>query len=927
MKSKKIRKIMALIMTGILISSLGVTKITFANNKTIPKTRVSVHDPSIIKNGNNYYVFGSHIDAAKSTDLQNWTKFTNGYTTPDNVIFDDLSENLAGSFAWAGEDDSDSKGGFAVWAPTVIWNDNYVNDDGTKGAYMMYYCTSSTYKRSAIGYAVSKNIEGPYTYVDTIIYSGFTSVDAYDSNSTKNTNYVNTHIDELIDEGIIDEVNDAWFDSKGAYNTSYAPNAIDPELFYDTEGQLWMTYGSWSGGVYILKIDDKTGQPIYPGIDSDKDTLNFTDRYFGKRISGGYTKSGEGADVVYDNETGYYYMTVTYGGLTSDGGYNMRLFRSENPDGPYLDAAGRNAALRGNVDNANYGIKLISNYKFACQEKALKAAGHNSVLLEEDGDRYLIYHQRFDDGTEYHEVRVHQMFINEEGWPVVAPYENSGDVISENGYEKDEVVGNYQFINHGTANTSAVAETINIRLNEDYTVSGDIDGTWSMKEDTYYMTITTNNVTYSGVFFKQQDESDEENKVMTFTATGNNNESVWGSKLDLDNDGAVEYAGKDLETKIPSVTKTDIVLPKIGAYDTTITWSSSNEESINSEGKVKRSEEDVTVALMATITKGESTLTKKFNVLVKGVLQEVGEEPTYKYDFESIEDDSIINSGSKGTSAKLMGSSIVTDDDERGNVLEIINEKDAKKVNYLALPTDTFEGITEEGYTISMWVNIDKNDPNYFEHSALFEGSMTNEDGTPNYPITRISANLYGRINANGAWSDATEITKPLEGNKWEYVTYTVSPKGIVVYVDGNEVGRQDKDIAACFKDNFLALMTDVRVGSGNIWGDMDISNAKFDNVAVYNVALTDKQVEALYNEEIKKDEETENPEEPVNPENPQKPDNDSNGSDDSGKKPTENNSNTSKLPQTGAMDALFTLVLGGTSVAIGGINLKKKRK
>ena len=75
---------------------------------------------------------------------------------------------------------------------------------------------------------------------------------------------------------------------------------------------------------------------------SDQDSLNLTDRYFGKRVSGGYTQSGEGADVVYDKETGYYYMTVTYGGLASDGGYNMRLFRSENPDGPYLDAAGRN---------------------------------------------------------------------------------------------------------------------------------------------------------------------------------------------------------------------------------------------------------------------------------------------------------------------------------------------------------------------------------------------------------------------------------------------------------------------------------------------------------------------------------------------------------------------------------------------------------
>ena len=86
---------------------------TTAKEKIAVKSRVSVHDPSIIKNGDEYYVFGSHIDAAKSVDLQNWTQFTNGYTTPGNVIFGDLSENLAGSFAWAGEDDSDSKGGFS----------------------------------------------------------------------------------------------------------------------------------------------------------------------------------------------------------------------------------------------------------------------------------------------------------------------------------------------------------------------------------------------------------------------------------------------------------------------------------------------------------------------------------------------------------------------------------------------------------------------------------------------------------------------------------------------------------------------------------------------------------------------------------------------------------------------------------------------
>lgn len=944
MKVKMIKRIMAFVMTGVLITSLGWTRVTFSTEKISSKNRVSVHDPSIVKDGDTYYVFGSHIDAAKSTDLQNWDRFTNGYTTPGNVIFGDLSENLAGSFEWAGENDSDSKGGFSVWAPTVFWNESYVNDDGTEGAYMMYYCTSSTYKRSAIGYAVSQNIEGPYTYVDTIMYSGFTSVDAQDSNSTKNTNYVNTHIDELIEEGVLEGTNSSWFNADGSYNTVYAPNAIDPELFYDTTGQLWMTYGSWSGGVYILKIDNTTGQPIYPGDDSETDSLNFTDRYFGKRISGGYTQSGEGADIVYDSETGYYYMTVTYGGLTSDGGYNMRLFRSNSPDGPYLDAAGRNAALPGNVSNTDYGIKLISNYKFDCQDKALKAAGHNSVILEEDGDRYLIHHQRFDDGTEYHEVRVHQMFVNKEGWLVVAPYENNGDVISENGYSLDEIVGNYQFINHGTATTAAVASTLNIRLNEDYTVSGDTTGAWSMDKDTYYMTITTNDVTYSGVFFKQQDESLEENKVMTFTAVGNNNESVWGSKLDLDDSQAVEYAAKDLEKKISTVVKTDISLPKSGAYETKITWKSNNEAIISNDGKVKRTGEDENVKLIATITKGDVVVNKEFNILVKGVLQEVGVDPIYKYDFESAEGQSIVSTGSKNGVSTLVGTAAVTNDETRGNVLEIINENEERKGNYLALPTDTFEGITEDGYTVSMWVNVDKNDKGYFEHSALFEASKTKEDGAPDYPITRISANLFGRINSNGAWSDATEISKPLEGNKWEYVTYTVNSNGIVVYVDGNEVGRQNKEISACFKNNFLALMTDVRVGSGNIWNDKDISNAKFDNIEVYNVALSDNQVEALYNEETKTDSDEDNNNSGNNGNNDE---DDSNNEDENNSgtgsgsgnggngsvtskpenKPETNISKPSKLPQTGAVNAIFTLMLGGASVAVGGVSLKRKRR
>lgn len=157
---KKFNKLTSGLMVGIVSATLvGPTTTAFAIGETVTtsdsatsgssttseststsvpiqaKDRVSVHDPSIVKDKDTgtYYVFGSHIEAARSTDLQNWTSFANGYTKTGNKIFGDLSSNLAGSFAWAGENDSDSKGGFAVWAPNVIWNPTYKNADNTTG--------------------------------------------------------------------------------------------------------------------------------------------------------------------------------------------------------------------------------------------------------------------------------------------------------------------------------------------------------------------------------------------------------------------------------------------------------------------------------------------------------------------------------------------------------------------------------------------------------------------------------------------------------------------------------------------------------------------------------------------------------------------------------------------------------------------------
>jgi len=303
--------------------------------------KVSVHDPSVESVINEdgeeeFYIFGSHIGQAKTKDFLTWeVPFIREYENmEDNILFGDTNENLKETFEWAGYDDADSAGGYNLWAPDVIYNEDFEWGNGETGAYLLYYSATSTWRRSAIVMLASQDIEGPYEYVDTIIYSGFTSVDSTDG-SERNTNYEATNLPDLIDDGTISEFNEEWVRNNGReYNTDYAPNAIDPAAFYDEDDKLWLGYGSWSGGIYLLELDSATGKPIYPGEDGVTEDGRVIDRYFGVKISGGYHQSGEGPFFGYDDETGYYYMWVTYGGLQSNGGYNMRLFRSEEATGP-----------------------------------------------------------------------------------------------------------------------------------------------------------------------------------------------------------------------------------------------------------------------------------------------------------------------------------------------------------------------------------------------------------------------------------------------------------------------------------------------------------------------------------------------------------------------------------------------------------------
>ena len=512
----------------------AVTKMGASSQTSL--TGVSVHDPSIFKDKDGtYYVFGSHLAQASSKDLIKWSCLgTQGYT--NSSLYGPLADSLAESFAWAGLNDEDQKGGYAVWAPDITYNENYVWEDGSKGAYMMYYCTSSTAFRSCIGYAVCKNVDGPYTYVDTLIYSGFTKTSNPVTTTSNNmgtktvdTWYTNTNIVDVYKTATqktdisVDDLSSDYFNGNN-YNTNLYPNAIDPAIFYDKDGGMWMAYGSWSGGIYLLELDPATGQAIHPTA-SAKDGNVITDIYFGKKIAGGYGQSGEGPYVIYDKDTGYYYLYMSYGYLTANQGYNIRMFRSENPDGPYVDAAGKEATW-GSSGHNGIGVKVLGSYNLPCLAYKYMAPGHNSALIDDD-KMFLVYHQRFSTGNEGHELRVHQMLMNETGWPCVLPFEYTGETVAD-GYKKDEVAGTYYMIKQDPNDNTSAVEYNAVALNDDGTLSGYLKGSWEMKDNSIYLSIKCGTATYQGVICEMKDEAGTD--CMAISLIGENNCSLLGVK-------------------------------------------------------------------------------------------------------------------------------------------------------------------------------------------------------------------------------------------------------------------------------------------------------------------------------------------------------------------------------------------------------------
>jgi arabinan endo-1,5-alpha-L-arabinosidase len=126
-----------------------------------------------------------------------------------------------------------------------------------------------------------------------------------------------------------------------------------------------------------------------------------------------------------------------------------------------------------------------------------------------------------------HQVRVHQMFLNAHGWPVVAPFRYAGETAGK--VTRDDVIGEYQYVNHGKAMSAAVTRSERIRLQKNGTITGAVRGTWEQSGPNQ-ATLIVNGSRYDGVFVRQR-EPESARSVMTFTALSKQGVAIWGARL------------------------------------------------------------------------------------------------------------------------------------------------------------------------------------------------------------------------------------------------------------------------------------------------------------------------------------------------------------------------------------------------------------
>ncbi len=256
-------------------------------------------------------------------------------TSTDLRNWTDVSQVFPGSPpAWTTSAVPGFTGDF--WAPDII----YLN-----GVYFLYYAVSTFGSQiSAIGLVTTTNLAtGPWTDQGAVIQS--TNGSAY--------------------------------------------NCIDPCPLLNTDGTLWLSFGSFWNGIYLVQLNPTTGKRI-----SASSTLTQL----------AYNSSIEGSFLY--QQGGYYYLFVNWNSCCAGIGstYNIRVGRSSSVTGPYLD---RN------------GVNMVSSAGSVFLESTARFIGPGQTgILNDNGTNWLTYHYYDGNNAGTPALGLGRMNWDTNGWPV-----------------------------------------------------------------------------------------------------------------------------------------------------------------------------------------------------------------------------------------------------------------------------------------------------------------------------------------------------------------------------------------------------------------------------------------------------------------------------------------------------------------------------
>ncbi len=287
-----------------------------------------VHDPSIIKHGPFYYIFST----GPGIPIRRSKDLVHWETT--GRVFENIPQ-------WISREVPGFKG--HVWAPDI----SFFN-----GKYHLYYAVSTPgSNRSCIGLAVN---------------------DTLDSAAR---NY-------------------SWRDMGKVIESTPRKddfNAIDPNLIAGSEGQYYLAFGSFWGGIKLCQIDPGTGKSLH----QPPKLVSLASRPAPRAI--------EAPFIIRRGD--YYYLFVSFDfcckGVRST--YKIAVGRSKHVAGQYLDQAGKDMREGGGT------VVLVSH-------ASVRGPGHNAVL--EDGGKYYLVHHMYDadhDGTPTLQIRP---IAWKDNWPV-----------------------------------------------------------------------------------------------------------------------------------------------------------------------------------------------------------------------------------------------------------------------------------------------------------------------------------------------------------------------------------------------------------------------------------------------------------------------------------------------------------------------------